>query len=105
MSALSGAQGQATVRTMQGKQVPATEIPWMRAREVMIHAVDLGAGVTFDDLPPAFLEALCADIRAKRGDAPEAEGALAEVSAYLAGRPYRNVTVEGRPAEPLPPWL
>ena len=41
----------------------------MRAREVMVHAVDLGTGVTFADLPTDFLMALCEDIVARRGSA------------------------------------
>ncbi|TGZ12556.1 hypothetical protein DV517_66400 [Streptomyces sp. S816] len=38
--------------TAQGRTVPATELPWMRAREVCVHAVDRSTGVvTFADLP------------------------------------------------------
>jgi maleylpyruvate isomerase len=106
MAALTDEQWQTRVLSAQGKEIPATETPWMRSREVMIHAVDLGTGVTFADLPPDFLEALCADIRAKRGDVPEVTGPLAEVAAYLAGRSYDGVlNADGTPAEPLPPWL
>jgi hypothetical protein len=32
----------ATVRSAQGREIPAAEIPWVRIREVWIHAVDLG---------------------------------------------------------------
>jgi maleylpyruvate isomerase len=106
MATLTDEHWQARVLTAQGKEVPATAIPWMRSREVMIHAVDLGTGVTFADLPDDFLEELCTDIRTKRGDVPELHGPLAEVAAYLAGRPYESVTTaDGSPARPLPPWL
>lgn len=106
MATLTDEQWQTQVLTAQGRAVPATEIPWMRSREVMIHAVDLGTGVTFADLPADFLEELCVDIRAKRGDVPEVHGPLPQVAAYLAGRPYESVTTaDGVPAEPLPPWL
>jgi maleylpyruvate isomerase len=106
MATLTDEQWQARVRTAQGREVPAITIPWMRSREVMIHAVDLGTGVTFADLPTDFLEELCADIRAKRGDVPDVRGPLPEVAAYLAGRPYQSVTTaDGSPAQPLPPWL
>ncbi|TCC22806.1 maleylpyruvate isomerase family mycothiol-dependent enzyme [Kribbella speibonae] len=106
MDELTAEQWQAPVRTAQGRQVPATEIVWMRSREVMIHAVDLGAGVTFADLPTDFLQALSRDIRNKRGDAPEVRGPLPETTAYLAGRQYTNVhTLDGAPAQPLGPWL
>lgn len=106
MDELTAEQWRAPVRTAQGRQVPATEIVWLRSREVMIHAVDLGTGVTFADLPTDFLQALSRDIRNKRGDAPEVRGPLPETTAYLAGRPYCSVlTLDGSPAQPLPPWL
>lgn len=49
------------VRTAQGRQVPAGLIPWMRAREVWMHAVDLAAGFTCADLPEALAAALLDD--------------------------------------------
>jgi maleylpyruvate isomerase len=106
MDELTAEQWQAPVRTAQGREVPATEILWLRSREVMIHAVDLGSGVTFADLPTDFLETLSKDIRNKRGDAPEVRGPLPETTAYLAGRPYTEVhTLDGAAPQPLPPWL
>ncbi|MGW5191025.1 maleylpyruvate isomerase family mycothiol-dependent enzyme [Kribbella sp. NPDC004138] len=106
MATLTDARWQAAIRTAQGVPVPATKIPWMRSREVMIHAVDLGTGLTFADLPPDFLEALCEDIRTQRGDVPEVRGPLPELAAYLSGRPYADVvSSDGTPAESLPPWL
>ena len=38
----------------------------MRSREVMVHAVDLGSGTAFADLPAGFLGALVADVAVKR---------------------------------------
>jgi len=72
----------ATVVTAQGRTVPATEIPWMRAREVCVHAVDLGAGITFGDLPDDFTAALLSDIVRKRAGAGEGP----ELAAWLTGR-------------------
>lgn len=88
------------VRTAQGRILPATEIPWLRAREVMVHAVDLDLGIGFADLPADFLAELVADIRAKRGDAPAVDGPLPEVAAWLAGRPHSLAE-----APDLGPWL
>ncbi|MBW8484117.1 maleylpyruvate isomerase family mycothiol-dependent enzyme [Actinomadura parmotrematis] len=102
MDGLSEERWRAEVLTAQGRAVPAAEIPWMRSREIFIHAVDLDRGVTFADLPPAFLDALVADIAAKRGlDAAKLPpGPRAEVAAWLAGRPH---TLTDAPA--LGPWL
>jgi maleylpyruvate isomerase len=52
----------AEVRTGQGVTVPATEVPWMRAKEVWVHGVDLRAGLTFADLPTDFCAALVDDV-------------------------------------------
>ncbi|MEJ3749615.1 maleylpyruvate isomerase family mycothiol-dependent enzyme [Actinomycetes bacterium KLBMP 9797] len=108
MAALTDEQWRAEVVTAQGRTVPASETPWMRAREVMVHAVDVGGEVRFADLPERFLAELRDDILARRGpdNVPTVQGSPAELTAYLAGRPYTGVTtVDGRPAEPLAPWL
>jgi uncharacterized protein (TIGR03083 family) len=108
MDTLSDQAWRAEVVTAQGRTVPAAGTAWMRSREVMVHAVDLGTGLRFTDLPADFLGALRADIIAKRGvDAvPDVRGGDAEVTAYLAGRPHTDVTMLDGSAPPaLPPWL
>jgi maleylpyruvate isomerase len=100
MDDLTEAQWQAEVVTAQGRPVPATEVPWLRSREMFVHAVDLGSGVSFRDLPGDFLQALVTDIAAKRGLDALPEGPLPEVAAWLAGRPH---ALAGAP--PLGPWL
>ena len=130
MSSLTDEQWGFEIVTAQGRTVPASETPWMRSREVMIHAVDLDAGIEFDDLPEEFLRALCDDIVTKRagitgstaitlvsetsdegtlpgsGDAVQVTGSLAAIAAYLAGRQYSGLTAssdDGVPA--IPAWL
>ena len=108
MAALPDQAWQATVITAQGRAVAATETPWMRSREVMVHAVDLATGLTFAGIPGDFLAALREDITSKRGEenVPAVRGSDADVTAYLAGRPYSGVTTrDGAPAPELPPWL
>jgi maleylpyruvate isomerase len=104
MDRLTEEQWQRPVVTAQGRTVPATETPWMRAREVCVHAVDLGTGVGFADLPDDFNRALCDDIRAKRGlaELPDAVAgaSLPELTAWLAGRPHHLTD-----APALGPWL
>jgi maleylpyruvate isomerase len=81
------------VVTAQGRTIAATEIPWMRAKEMAVHAVDLGAGTTFADLPDDLVTALLADVVTKRVAGGEGAG----LAAWLTGR-----TVE---APALGPWL
>jgi maleylpyruvate isomerase len=81
------------VTTAQGRVIAATEIPWLRTREVAIHAVDLSAGADFAQMPADLVEALLVDtvrVRAARGEGPR----LAE---WLTGR------AAGEPE--LGPWL
>jgi len=104
MGRLTDEQWLHEVKTVQGRFVPATETPWMRARETFVHSVDLGTGLSFADFPAGFLDALIEEICAKRGMAAlpsQVAGApAADVAAWLAGRPHGLVD-----APELGPWL
>ncbi|MEV1295725.1 maleylpyruvate isomerase family mycothiol-dependent enzyme [Pseudonocardia sp. NPDC049635] len=93
MSRLAAEKWRNEVVTAQGRTVPATEVPWLRAREVCVHAVDLGTGLTFADLPEQFLEALVVNVQEKRDLETVPSGGLPDVAAYLAGRPHALVDV------------
>ena len=125
LAGLSGDDWEAKIVTAQGLTRPAAEIPWMRAREVYIHAIDLDAGTRWTDLPAGFLAALLDDVTARRsskGGGPAlavsadtghtwevaGDGApvpvsapLADLAAYLTGRPAPEL----KTAPALPPWL
>ena len=117
---------EAKVITAQGLTRGASEIPWMRDREVYVHAVDLGAGTRWTDLPAEFLTALLDDVTARRsskGGGPALAAAatdtghtwevagtgapvpvsasLADLAAYLTGRPAPGL----KAAPALPAWL
>jgi maleylpyruvate isomerase len=112
------------VRTAQGRTVPATEVPWMRDRELWVHLADIDAGPGLADAPAPFLVALLDDVVDKRrqadshpavvlkqhdgsqhwtiegvGQPAVVTGALADLAAYATGRSRPS----GAPA--LPPWL
>jgi maleylpyruvate isomerase len=93
MAALGSDQWATEVVTAQGRTLPASEAPWLRAREVMVHVVDLRTGTTFADLPTDFIEALCADVVARRGNVPDVDGPLDQRAAWLTGRPHQLVDV------------
>jgi maleylpyruvate isomerase len=126
LAALDGGAWDAKIITAQGLTRSASEIPWMRAREVYIHSIDLDAGTRWEDLPPEFLAALLDDVTARRsskgggpalavaatdtGHSWEVAGTgapvpvsapLADVCAYLTGRPAPEL--QSAPA--LPAWL
>ena len=126
LESMPGQAWDAKVITAQGLTRSASEIPWMRTREVYIHTIDLDAGTRWTDLPAEFLTALLDDVTARRsstgggpalavaatdtGHAWEVAGTgaavpvsapLADLAAYLTGR-----TVSGLEAAPvLPAWL
>jgi maleylpyruvate isomerase len=52
----------ADVRNGQGVTVPASTVPWMRAKEVWVHGADLDAGLSFADLDAEFCAALVDDV-------------------------------------------
>jgi maleylpyruvate isomerase len=84
LAALPDDAWQREVVTAQGRTVPATEIPWMRTREVAVHAVDLAVGVAFDDLPDDVCVALVADVAALRS--ARGDGRALELVSSTGGR-------------------
>ena len=125
-AAEGGSAWDAKIITAQGLTRTASEIPWMRTREIYIHAIDLAAGTTYADLPPDFLAALLDDVTVRRsavgggpalviaatdtggrwdvagvGSPVPVTAPLPDLAAYLTGRPAPSL-----PAAPvLPPWL
>ncbi|HEY1969004.1 MAG TPA: maleylpyruvate isomerase family mycothiol-dependent enzyme [Pseudonocardia sp.] len=124
----------AVVRTAQGAEVPSTVLPWMRAREVWLHGVDLDAGGSLDALPSdlaeTLLENLAAEMSTKEGcpgarllahggDTPvplggggptEVRGSATDLVGWLSGRSGRDAltaTLAGHacPVPDLPRWL
>lgn len=123
----------AQVRNGQGVEIGATDIPWARAREMWIHAVDLDIGAAFTDLPAPMLAELIRDVVGTVGANPDcpalrlvatdqdatwtlsAAGAVAEdvkgttagLAAWLLGRSKgRDLrTAAGARPPALPRWL
>jgi maleylpyruvate isomerase len=52
------------VLSAQGREIAATEVPWMRVREVWLHLVDLDAGYDIDAVPEAIAWTLTQDVAA-----------------------------------------
>jgi len=59
---LDEAAWRSSVRSAQGRSIPATEMPWLRVREVWLHTVDLAAGAHMSDLPASVLDGLMTDV-------------------------------------------
>ena len=123
LGGLDEAGWRAEVRSALGRPIPGAEIPWMRVREVWLHAVDLGAAV--DALPGGVVDALLDDVtgvlsgrdgcpaavleptdrerRWRLGPddpaAPVVRGSAAELAGWVTGRVHRA------DAPALPDWL
>ena len=107
-AALSDDAWSATVVSGQGREIPATEVPWLRAREVWIHLVDLDVGVGMEALPSDLAWALVRDV-AGWMSARVGEGVGAELTAdgfgtVALGTPSSGVAVSGPPYA-LAAWL
>lgn len=124
LGALPDTAWSAEVVTAQGRTVPASEVPWMRAREAWIHAADLGAGVGFGDFPAPLVDRLLTEITRQRTapallleatdrdrtwfvDGPDpvrVTGPAAGLARWLTGRGAAEVTAAG-PLPDLGRWL
>ena len=121
---LPGPAWSAQVGTLLGRSVPATEVPWMRCIEVVVHAVDLDAGVGFADVPEEVQAAICEEVLAswaRRGETPDVvvfagdqewgsgavavSGPLPAVTGWLTGRSRgEELSADGDLPE-LPRWM
>jgi len=119
----------AMVTNVQGRVIRASAVPWMRAREMWIHAVDLDAGASFADMPGPMVDALlvgacdamgrkpeCPVLRLVDGDhtwdvgegaAVVVTGQAPELAAWLLGRSKgKPLRADGSRKLPvLPPWM
>jgi maleylpyruvate isomerase len=127
---ISDAGWLAEVVTAQGRTVAATAIPWLRCRELWIHASDLAGGRGFADFPAAFLDELLIDVLTRRGQTSgprvrvratdrvvpvafedvgsgRVEGRAADLARWLTGRGGAEAlrTDNGTPPPELSPWL
>jgi maleylpyruvate isomerase len=97
------------VRTRMGRAIPAAEVPWMRCREVWVHAVDLASGASFADFPEAFVAALLQEVTDGFTARPDCGGialvATDAASRWAIGpRGADQVVVQG-PTHELLEWL
>ncbi|MFY1699728.1 MULTISPECIES: maleylpyruvate isomerase N-terminal domain-containing protein [unclassified Solwaraspora] len=86
----------ATVRTGQGREVPADQVLWLRVREVWVHQADLDLGGTLADLPGPLTDALLNEVTATyshRGTGP-----AVRLRATDRRRSWRVVTGSGSPS-------
>jgi maleylpyruvate isomerase len=95
------------VVTAQGRKVTAAALPWLRTRELWVHAADLHGPADFSNFPPALLDELIIDIlrfrRDARGETLHVRPTDRDPVPPLAGR-ERPVWIEGRSAD-LVRWL
>ena len=124
LAALTPEQWTAQVRSALGRPLPAAQVPWMRVREVWLHAVDLGAGAEVADVPDGVVDLLLDEVtgtlsaadgcpavtlaptdRARRWQLGTGDPAavVAAPAATLVGWLTGRTTLPGTPE--LPPWL
>jgi maleylpyruvate isomerase len=98
----------ALLRTARGREISGTEVPWMRAREVWVHAVDLRSGATFDEVPPAMADAFVAEVAtslSERDDCPPVVLLDQDTGrSFAVGPEGKRIDVSGRSSDVLG-WL
>lgn len=127
LAQVSGDAWSARVRTAT-REVEASYLPWMRAREIWLHAIDLDAGASDRDLRPAFAERLLDDLVGDLSGRPgmpalvlEAGDRVLEVpgcgepirvastpaaiACWMSGRPTSATRPDGGALPPLPAWI
>ncbi|HEY1573703.1 MAG TPA: maleylpyruvate isomerase family mycothiol-dependent enzyme [Pseudonocardiaceae bacterium] len=98
---LPPAAWRARVRSAQGRDIPASEVPWLRVREVWVHLVDLGGRWTFDDLPAELVVALLGDVTSaldRKPTMPALTLVAGGAGEWTIGPAAPAVTVSGPPA-------
>jgi maleylpyruvate isomerase len=108
LSELTAAQWHAPVRSALGRTIPAAEVPWMRIREVWLHAVDLATEAGVDDLPAGIVDLLLDDVTTAlsvKKDCPALRlDPIDRNRTWLLGKPEPAGTVSGTAAD-LAGWL
>lgn len=97
----------AHIENAQGKDLLAIDIPWLRAREMWIHAVDLDVGASFADMPAPMVATLLTDVVATMGERPDCPAlrlTTPDGSVWEVGDPASATTISG-PAPGLAAWL
>lgn len=130
---LSDEQWDHRVTTAQGRSIQVRETAWMRAREVWVHAVDLGNDGSFLDFPPPFTDRVIADVLgawARRGESVDltialrdrpnqtdagttvlgaggatVAGSAADVARWLTGRGARRLQSSTGTLPDIPRWF
>lgn len=105
--AMPEAAWSARVQSGRGRDIPASDIPWLRAREMWVHAVDLDVGASFADMPAPMVTALLAEATAVLGEKPDFPPlhlVAPDGTTWSVGDSAEAATVAG-PAPALAAWL
>lgn len=107
LGTLTDEQWQARVVSGRGVEIPASDIPWLRARECFIHALDLGIGMTALDFPAEVTNRLLTEVLTTWGERDETVNYLLHITDtgeerhVVFGEPTDQVEITGQAAEIL----
>ena len=101
---LEDAQWDAVVEDVAGHSIAIRDTPWLRVRAIWLHAIDLGVGGRFADLPPEFVDALTGDLVARNRDASAFIAAPVDRKPPIDAAQTKGTVVTGRAAD-IARWL
>lgn len=94
----------AEVESGQGEPIPAGDVPWMRARECWLHALDLNIGMSALDFPAEVSERILDDVVRTWEDRGDTAHFLLEFTdrTDAAGAPLTRLVASGDPTTSEP---
>ncbi len=105
---LTEAQWKAAVTTAQGREVTAHEIPWLRCRELFVHAIDLNSTVSWSDVPADFIYRLLDEAASRRSSLKQLDAInlrATDAAWHWPSEPFIQAPVASRPLATLAAWL
>jgi maleylpyruvate isomerase len=110
IDALPSGAWESIVRSALGRTIPASEVPWMRTREIWVHLVDLGAGDDTGVFPADLVDALLAEVSLTIGAKDDCPAVLLrptdrDGAEYRLGPDGAEPEVVAAPAAGLCAWL
>ena len=96
------------IRTALGRATTGAEVPWMRVRETWVHALDLDAGASADQIPDPITVGLIDEVTQTLGSRDDSLGAVLVATdtgrSWTLGATDEPIELRGREAE-LFAWL
>lgn len=101
---LSDAQWDTSAQDRNGQPIAIRETPCRRARAIWLHAMDLGAGGRFEDMPPDLVDSLIREVAGRKSQTADCAFSFTDRGKLVTISNDAGITVSG-PAGDVVRWL